>query len=352
MYGLNMQALILAGGKGTRLRPLTVYTPKPIVPLINRPFLLYQIDILRKAGITDITLSLSYQPDKIEHLLGSGSEFGVNLRYVTEPSPMGTGGAYKFASDSIRETTVVFNGDILTDIDIGKLIEFHSSRSAVATLALVPVDDPTRYGLIKIDEENRVQRFVEKPQPDELDELQINTINAGIYILEPEILDTITPDANRSFEYDIFPDILKRQMPFFGYEMSGEYWRDIGTPTSYLAAHHDFLSGKLSGFEIEKGAVSDDVATRAEIDKLSVLGENCVVKSGARIVNSVIGAGVHIEEKAVVENSVIWSHTRISSAAEIRNAIIGRSCHIGRNAIVGEGSVIGDKSTLTDYTKV
>lgn len=347
-----MQALILAGGKGTRLRPLTVYTPKPIVPLVNRPFLLYQIDILRKAGITDITLSLSYQPDKIEHLLGSGTDFGVNLRYVTEPSPMGTGGAYKFAEGAIRETTVVFNGDILTDLDVGNLIEFHNSRSAKATITLVPVDDPTRYGLIKIDADKKVRRFVEKPQPDELAELKINTINAGIYVLEPEILDTIAEDANKSFEYDVFPDILKREMPFFGYEMTDEYWRDIGTPSSYLAAHHDFLSGKLTSFEIEKGSIPEDVATRAEVDKASFLSGDCSIKSGARVVNSVIGPGVHIEEKAVVENSVIWSHTRISTAAEIRNAVVGRSCHIGRNAVVGEGSVIGDKSTLTDYTKV
>lgn len=347
-----MQALILAGGKGTRLRPLTVYTPKPIVPLVNRPFLLYQIEVLRKAGITDITLSLSYQPDKIEHVLGSGTDYGVNLHYVTEPSPMGTGGAYKFASNAIRETTIVFNGDILTDLDIGGLVEFHNSKAAVATITLVPVEDPTRYGLIKIGEDKKVQRFVEKPQPDELAALQINTINAGIYILEPEVLDTIAEDANRSFEYDVFPDLLRREMPFFGYEMKDEYWRDIGTPASYLAAHHDFLSGKLESFDIERGSAHEDVATRAEIDKASVLSEDCMVKSGARVVNSVIGSGVHIEEKAVVENSVIWSHTRISSAAEIRNAIIGRSCHIGRNAIVGEGSVIGDKSTLTDYTKV
>lgn len=347
-----MQALILAGGKGTRLRPLTVYTPKPIVPLINRPFLLYQIEILRKAGITDITLSLSYQPDKIEHLLGSGSDFGVNLRYVTEPAPMGTGGAYKFASNNIRETTLVFNGDILTDLNVEKLIEFHTSRSAVATIALVPVEDPSRYGLIKIDADKKVQRFVEKPQPDELAELNINTINAGIYVLEPQVLDIIIEDANRSFEYDVFPDLLKREMPFFGYEMSGEYWRDIGTPASYLAAHHDFLDGKLHGFELEKTPVSDDVATRAEIDKTSVIGEGCIVKSGARVVNSVIGPGVHIEEKAVVEDSVIWSHTRVSTSAEIRNSVIGRSCHIGRNVIIGGGSVIGDKSTLTDYTKV
>ena len=347
-----MQALILAGGRGTRLRPLTVYTPKPIVPVVNRPFLLYQIEVLRKAGITDITLSLSYQPDKIEHQLGRGSEFGVNLSYVTEPSPMGTGGAYKFASNAIRETTVVFNGDILTDLDIKKLVELHQAKSADATITLVPVEDPTRYGLIKIDEDSKVLRFVEKPQPDELAELKINTINAGIYILEPTILDIIAKDANKSFEYDVFPDILTRGLPFFGYEMAGQYWRDIGTPASYLAAHHDFLSGKLNSFEIERSPVSDDVATRAEIDKASVLGDDCVVKAGARVINSVIGAGVHIEEKALIENSVIWPHTRISTAAEIRDAIVGRGCHIGRNAIVGPGSVLGDKTSLTDYTQV
>jgi len=347
-----MQALILAGGKGTRLRPLTVYTPKPIVPLVNRPFLLYQIEVLKKAGIEDITLSLSYQPDKIQHLIGYGADFGVNLRYVTEPSPMGTGGAYKFAAENIRETTVVFNGDILTDLDIGELIEFHKSKQAVATLTLTPVKDPARFGLVQTDKDDNVLRFIEKPQPDELAELKVKTINAGIYVLEPSILDLIKKDTNRSFEYHVFPEILKRKLPFFACTMKKEYWRDIGTPQSYLAAHHDFLSGKLPSFEIERAPVSDDVATHAEIDKASVLGESCVVKPGAKIINSVVGEGVHIEEKAVVENSVIWSHTRISTAAEIRNAIVGRTCHIGRNAIVGEGTVLGDKTTLTDYTKV
>lgn len=346
-----MQALILAGGKGTRLRPLTVYTPKPIVPVLNRPFLLYQIEILKNAGITDITLSLSYQPDKIQHLLGNGSEFGVNLRYVTEPSPMGTGGAYKYAAEALRETTVVFNGDILTNIDIAGIVEFHRSRSAEATLTLVPVDDPSRYGLAVTDDEGRIKRFLEKPKPDDIFDVPVNTINAGVYILEPTILDIIASDTNRSFEYDVFPDILKRELPFFGYVIKDDYWLDIGTPESYLRAHRDFLAGKISGFEIERGDGSD-VATRAEIDRQSVIGDGCSVKPGAKILNSVIGPGVHIEEKAVIENSVIWAHSRISSSAEIRNAVIGRSCHIGRNAIVGPGSVLGDKTALTDYTKV
>ena len=346
-----MQALILAGGKGTRLRPLTVYTPKPIVPVVNRPFLLYQIDVLRRAGITDITLSLSYQPDKIVHVLGNGSELGVNLRYITEPSPMGTGGAYKFASDALRETTIVFNGDILTDLDVGEVIKFHQSKNAVATITLVPVDDPSRYGVSEVDGDNRILRFIEKPQADELAKLGINTINAGIYILEPSILDIIAQDVNRSFEYDVFPDILRRELPFFGYVMRDKYWLDIGTPASYLKAHHDFLGGRIAGFDIETGAESD-VATRSEIDKPSVIGEGCTIKPGVRISNSVIGPGVYIDEKAVIENSVIWSHTRISSFAEIRGAVIGRSCHIGRNAIVSEGTVLGDKTSLTDYTKV
>ena len=346
-----MQALILAGGKGTRLRPLTVYTPKPIVPVVNRPFLLYQVDGLREAGITDITLSLSYQPDKIQQILGNGAEFGVTLRYITESSPMGTGGAYKFAADTLAETTIVFNGDILTNLDIGKLVEFHRSKNADATIALVTVADPTRYGLVQVGDDGRIKRFVEKPKPDEIKTLNINTINAGVYILEPSILDLIAKDTNRSFEYDVFPDILTRELPFYAYIMQDEYWLDIGTPASYLAAHHDFLAGKISGFELEKNTASD-VATRSEIDKMSFIGEGCVIKPGVRIVNSVIGAGVHIEEKALVENSVIWSHTRISSSAEIHNAIIGRSCHIGRNAVVGPGTVLGDKTSLTDYTKV
>ena len=346
-----MQALILAGGKGTRLRPLTVYTPKPIVPVVNRPFLLYQIDVLREAGITDITLSLSYQPDKIQQILGNGAEYGVTLRYITEPSPMGTGGAYKFAADTLGGTTVVFNGDILTNIDIAKLVDFHQSKNAAATIALTPVDDPTRYGLVQVGKGAKVERFVEKPKPDEIESLKINTVNAGIYVLEPSILDLIPKDTNKSFEYDVFPEILARELPFFAYVMKDEYWLDIGTPASYLAAHHDFLSGKITGFGLTKTNGSD-IATRSEIDALSFFAEGCVIKPGVRIVNSVIGAGVHIEEKALIENSVIWSHTRISSSAEIVGAIIGRSCHIGRNAIVGAGSVLGDKTSLTDYTKV
>lgn len=346
-----MQALILAGGKGTRLRPLTVYTPKPIVPIVNRPLLLYQIDLLRKAGVTAITLSLSYQPDKIEQIMGNGSESGVNLRYVTEPSPMGTGGAYRSAADASNETTIVLNGDILTDLDLNSVLRFHRESRAEATIALVPVADPTRYGVAHVDDIGRIVRFVEKPSASELSGLS-NTINAGVYVLEPSILELIAADTNRSFEYHVFPEILERGLPFFGYVMSkNDYWLDIGTPESYLRAHLDLLSGAVSKISVDRGSGSD-VATHSEIDKNSVLGEGCTIKPGATIINSVIGPGVIIEEKAYIEDSVIWSHTRIASHAEVRSAVIGRSCHVGRNAVVGKGSVLGDKTSLTDYTRV
>jgi NDP-sugar pyrophosphorylase family protein len=346
-----MQALILAGGKGTRLRPLTVYTPKPIVPVANRPLLRYQIDILKDAGISDITLSLSYQPDKIEHVIGNGGEEGVTISYITEPSPLGTAGAYRNGIDRAVGTTVVFNGDILTDLDVKSVIDFHKRSGAVATLTLAPVDDPTVYGLVETDKDGQIKSFVEKPSAQDALRLGINTINAGIYVLEPEVWDLIPAGTNSSFEYDIFPQILEKKMPFYGYVIEHSYWRDIGTPASYLAAHHDLLSGKISGFaDLDRD--SAEIATRAELDRTSVIGPGSVIKPGAVITNSVIGAGVHIEEKAVIRDSVVWSHTRIAAAAEIDNAVIGRSCHIGRNAVVGAGSVLGDKTSLTDYTKV
>ena len=170
-----MHALILAGGKGTRLRPLTIYTPKPIVPVMNRAFLLFQIDILRRAGITDITLSLSYQPDKIEQILGDGSDVGVKLRFITEPSPLGTGGAYRYASDELNDTTVVLNGDILTTADISKIVAFHRASNAEATISLTPVENPSAFGLVEVNKDRQVMGFIEKPSMDVVKKKKLNS---------------------------------------------------------------------------------------------------------------------------------------------------------------------------------
>ena len=345
-----MQALILAGGKGTRLRPLTVYTPKPVVPICNRPFLLYQIDTLRRAGVRNVTLALSYQPTKIEQLLGDGSDYGVEIKYAVEPQPMGTAGAFKFAQGFIRERTVVFNGDVLTDLDLGAVIREHEARRATATIVLTPVENPSAYGLVVTEPDGRVRRFLEKPKADEI---SVNTINAGTYVLEPQVLDLIPAGENYSFEYGLFPDLLRRGESFYAHVPAGHaYWLDIGTPARYLQAHQDLLAGRVRDVEAPTRRGRFELAAGAEVDGLSMVADNCTVKSGAQVSNSVLGEGCYVEEKARVENSVVWPHTRVGAGAVVSGAIIGRGCHVGRYSQVGAGAVLGDKTSLTDYTLV
>src|SRR3989442_4824715 len=309
-----MQAWILAGGKGTRLRPLTVYTPKPIVPICNRRFMLYQIDPLRRAGMTDITLTLSYQPNKIEQLLGDGSDYGVKLKYRVEPQPMGTAGAYKFAEDLIREPTVVFNGDILTDLDLKAVIREHNDRKATATVELPPVDNPRSYGLVETESNGRIRQFLEKPKEDEI---TVNTINAGTYVLEPYVLDYIPAGENHSFEYGLFPNLLERREAFYAHIPQRTYWIDIGTPERYLKVHHDLLANRVGRIHIKERRGNFDSATIAEIDELSMIGDDCSIKPGAQIINSVLGQGCFVEERARIENAVIWPHTRLGTAATV-----------------------------------
>lgn len=345
----NMQALILAGGKGTRLRPLTVYTPKPIVPICNRPFLLYQIEMLKRARITDITLCLSYQPLKIEHLLGDGADYGVKLRYTVEPQPMGTAGAYKFAAALIHEPTVVLNGDVLTDLDLKAVIREHQKREAIATIVLTPVENPSAYGLVETAHDGRVLGFREKPMAEEI---TCNTINAGTYILEPRILDLIPQGEHYMFEYGLFPTLLKMNESFFAHIPPKTYWIDIGTPSSYMRAHQDLLADRVQRFKLKDRRGKYESADDVNIDELSLVADECIIKSGAQIISSVIGQGSVIEEKAIIENSVVWPHSRVGSGAQLHGAIIGSGVHIGRNARAGAGVVLGDKSSITDYTNL
>lgn len=342
-----MQALILAGGKGTRLRPLTMHTPKPIVPIANQPFLLYQLELLKQADVRDVILSLSYQPHKIEDRLGDGTDHNVRLSYAVEASPLGTAGAYRNAESLIRETTVVFNGDVLTDIDLNDVISFHREREAAATIVLTPVPNPTAYGLVETSEDGRVQRFLEKPKPEEV---TCDTINAGIYILEPRVLDYIPDGEPFMFEYGVFPQLLERGEPFFGYIWRG-YWRDIGTPASYLQSNLDVLAGRVKVLDRPPSARGDKFDETAEIDSLSCVDPSCTVKTGAQIINSVVSRNCYIEERARIENSVVRGNSRIGTGAVVSNAVVGRGCHIGRSVTVGSGAVLGDKSVITDYSQ-
>ncbi len=344
-----MQALILAGGKGTRLRPLTIHTPKPIVPIANRPFLLYQIDLLKQAGITDITLALSYQPGRIEEMLGNGQEFGVRLHYTVEPSPLGTAGAYKKAGEHLSETAIVLNGDTLTALDLADVVACHREKKAAATIVLVPVEDPTLYGVVETEQNGRVRGFREKPKHDEVSG---NTINAGIYVLEPHILDLVPDDEPFSFEYQLFPALLERNEAFYAYVWHG-YWLDIGTPARYLQASLDVLDGRLNGLRAAQSGAQvfrgDGELTR--IDEVSIIDPSCTIRPGAEISRSVLGPNCLVEERARIEGSVLWGGSRIGHSSLVRNSVVGRSGIVGRNAVV-ENAILGDKSSLSDYTLV
>jgi mannose-1-phosphate guanylyltransferase len=343
-----MQSLILAGGKGTRLRPLTMHTPKPIMPIANRPFLFYQLELLKRADVQDCILSLSYQPQKIEDKLGDGTLYGMKITYTVEASPLGTAGAYRHATDLIRESTIVFNGDVLTDIDLMEVIKFHREKKALATIVLTPVPNPTAYGLVETDKDGRIQRFLEKPKPEEV---TCNTINAGIYILEPKVLDYIPAGESYMFEYGVFPALLKNKEPFYAYVYNG-YWRDIGSSASYLQSNLDVLAGKVNLLERPSNERGEKFDEAAEIDSLSVVDPSCTIKAGARIINSVISRNCYIGEKAQIENSVIRGGSRIETAAQVCDSTVGKSCHVGRSAIISDGATLGDKSVITDYSQV
>jgi NDP-sugar pyrophosphorylase family protein len=353
-----MKAILLAGGKGTRLRPLTVHTPKPIVPIFDRPFLHYQLDLLRQLPeIDEVILSLNYQPRRIEEIFGDGDGTGIRLRYVVEPMPLGTAGAVKYAEQYLSETVIVFNGDVLTQVDLAAVLRLHRQRRAKATIVLTPVDNPAAYGLVETDEAGNVRRFLEKPSPDQI---TCDTINAGIYVLEPETFDRIPKDTAWSIERRYFPSLVERGETFVAYVYRG-YWIDIGTPAKYLQVHRDIMDGVFSAPPFNGasgGGRRAWVSPEARVEQGAVVEAPCfvdagaVLKPGARVLAySVIGRQAHVEEEAVVDASIVWANTWIGREASVRQAILGRHCHIGRSAAVEPGTVLGDKSVLTDYTR-
>ncbi|HEX5110605.1 MAG TPA: NDP-sugar synthase [Vicinamibacterales bacterium] len=349
-----MKAILLAGGKGTRLRPLTIHTPKPIVPIFNRPFLNYQIDLLKQAPeIDEVILSLNYQPRRIEEIFGDGSETGIKIRYVVEPVPLGTAGAVKYAGDKLTESVVVFNGDVLTQIDLASVIALHRQRNAKATIVLTPVPNPSAYGLVETDADGNIHRFLEKPKPEEI---TTNHINAGIYVLEPETFDRIPKDVAWSIERSFFPSLIERRETFVAYIYDG-YWIDIGTHEKYRQVHRDIMDGRFVAAPFHESQ-RQWIAADARIEEGATIEGPCfidggvLVKAGARIgPYSVIGRQTQVEEEAVVDGAIIWPNCRINREAVVHNAIVGRHCHVGRSVNLNNGAVLGDRTTLTDFTK-
>lgn len=352
-----MKAILLAGGKGTRLRPLTVHTPKPIVPILNRPFLYYQIDLLRQVPeIDEVILSLNYQPRRIEEIFGEGEGLGMRVRYVVEPIPLGTGGAVRYAGDSLTDSVVVFNGDVLTDVDLAGVLRLHRERKAKATIVLTPVDNPRAYGLVETDAGGNIRRFLEKPGEDEI---TCNTINAGIYVLEPDTFDRIPKDTAWSIERSFFPSLIERGETFVAHVHNG-YWIDIGTPAKYLQVHRDIMDRRYkappfadaapSFCSVSAGAKIDD---GVELHGPCFVDEGVVIKAGTRILPyTVLGRQTHVDEAAVIDGSIVWPNGWIGREAVVRASILGRNCHIGRNAAIETPALLGDKTVITDYSRL
>jgi mannose-1-phosphate guanylyltransferase len=346
-----LKAIILVGGQGMRLQPLTCTTPKPMLPLANIPFLEYVIKLLKSHGINDIILSTSFLPEVFEKYFSRRS-LGVNLVYVTEDKPLGTCGAVKNVEHLLDSTFIVLNGDILTDLNISQLIEYHKIKKAKATLTLTSVEDPTSYGLVPLDRTGHVLEFLEKPS---WDEVTTDLVNAGTYVLEPDVLKYAPEGENYSFERGLFPALLDKGEPVFGFPSSA-YWLDIGTPQKYLKAHHDILEGKIplefEGEEIKprvwigKGT---EISPEATIFGPTVIGDNCKILNHTTVFShTTIGNNCEIREGARLEGCVLYDGCVIDEAAVIRNSILGKKLTLGKRVHVEEVAVLGDNMVVKD----
>lgn len=345
-----MRAVILVGGEGTRLRPLTFDTPKPLIPVANRPFLEHVLARLSRHGVTEAILTTGYLAEAFE-AFPDALTHGVKLTIVREERPLGTCGAVRNVAELLDDTFFVLNGDILTDVDLSEMLRVHRERNAVGTLALSRVRDPSAYGLVPIDGEGRIEQFIEKPRADE--SLKTDLINAGTYILEPDALAGVPAGETWSFERQLFPGLLSDGAPLFGFP-SQAYWLDLGTPQKYLRANVDVLEGKVgepppgersaagvwtdTGADIDPtvrlrgpAAIGPDcrVAEGAVIYPLTCIGPDCEIGAGAVIEESVLHEGVVVDPKAVVERSVLAGGVYIGAGSRVADAIIGPGVRVG-----------------------
>jgi mannose-1-phosphate guanylyltransferase len=343
-----MRAVVLVGGEGTRLRPLTLTTPKQMLPIVEQPMIERVIGHLAGHGIEEAVLSLGYRPDAFMNAYPGGSIAGVRLSYAVEPTPLDTAGAIRFAAEhgAVDDTFVVVNGDVLTDADLSALIEFHRQSGAEATIGLTPVDDPSAFGVVPTDPDGRVEAFIEKPPRDEA---PTNLINAGSYVFEPSVLGRIPSGRRVSIERETFPALVAAGTLFA--KGSTAYWLDTGTPDAYLRAHRDLLLGQRSGppspgAELD-AALGTGVWRIGTVDVQStkvvrsLFGRGASVAAGAVVDESVIGAGAVIEEGASVIGSVLLPGARVASRASVEGSVIGPGAIVGQRCVIHGLSVIG-----------
>ena len=351
-----MRAVVMAGGEGTRLRPLTSNQPKPMVPIVGKPCMEHIIELLRDHGFEDIVITVAFLPQAIRSYFGDGESLGVNIEYSVEESPLGTAGSVRLASDRLDETCLVISGDALCDIDLSKIVEAHKAKGADVTIGLKSVENPLEFGIVVTDEDGRVERFLEKPS---WGQVFSDTINTGIYVLEPEVLRHIPTDRPYDFSKELFPLLLEMGRPIYGHVCEG-YWQDIGNLDQYRQANFDALDEKvrlsIPGLKIRgdvwigEGVEIDDVEG---VEGPAFIGNYCTVSPESSVgPYTVLGAATTLRERARVSHSVIDASCYIGRSAVIEGAILGRNCDVRPHARVHEGVAIGDQVTLGDQSAV
>jgi mannose-1-phosphate guanylyltransferase len=340
-----VQAIVLVGGEGTRLRPLTYGTPKPMVPIMNVPFLARTLERLFEAGIRDVILPAGYMPQAIVEYFGDGSRLDMKITYVIEETPLGTAGAIKNVEEHITGRFFVLNGDVLTSLDLRAMLQYHEEKGGIGTLHLIPVDDPSAFGCVVHDKSGLVSAFIEKPPRDDA---PTNEINAGTYLLELEILKAIPAGRNVSIERETFPQIIADGKKLYAYT-TNDYWIDVGRPEQYLAAHRDILSGAMP-LKLEPGLTgpgSDALKGHPGVVPPIHAADDVIVDPTATIgPNVVLGKGCSLGARVVVRESVLWDRVSVGPGAILDEAIVAAGVTIGPEAKVGKGSVIGHDVTI------
>jgi mannose-1-phosphate guanylyltransferase len=343
-----VQAVILVGGEGTRLRPLTSRQPKPVITLVDRPFMVYMLEWLGSHGVDDVIFSCGFEPVKVEEALGDGASLGMRLRYIREPTPRGTAGALKYVDEHapLDERFLMLNGDVLTDADVTAQLGQHERTGAVATLGLVPVEDPSAYGLVVCDGAHTVTGFLEKPAPSQLAGIDRYLISAGIYVLERAVLDLIPADQNVSIEREVWPRLVGEGL--YGATAADAYWMDIGTPERYLQGTFDILEGNVrTGVMEQLGddflSVAGDVQADGRIVPPAYIGAGCAIHDGAHVGSLVVlGPGVTVGAGARVERAVVLDGATIGPGCEVTDCIVGPRVRLEKGAVVRGGAVIGE----------
>jgi mannose-1-phosphate guanylyltransferase/phosphomannomutase len=351
-----LKAVVMAGGEGTRLRPLTSNQPKPMVPIVGKPCMEHILELLREHGFTDVVVTVAFMPQAIRSYFGDGENLGIHIEYSVESSPLGTAGSVRLASDRLDETCLVISGDALCDIDLGKIVEFHKEKGAAVTIGLKSVENPLEFGIVVTDDDGRVERFLEKPS---WGQVFSDTINTGIYVVEPEVLRHIPTDRPYDFAKELFPLLLEMGRPIYGYVCEG-YWQDIGDLDQYRQANFDALDEKvalnISGLKIRgdvwvgEGVEIDDVEG---VEGPAFIGNYCTISPESSVgPYSVLGPGTTLRERARVSRSLIDSSCYIGRSALVEGAILGRNCDVRTHARVHEGVAIGDQVTLGNQSVI